>query len=118
MSVTSKALRHRIDKRLGQFIAGRARRDLHKADRGGEQKADTDHRQHAQHAEQEWIAQALAEKAEDDRGPRQNDNEDDKPGDCARSRVLVDDRYRIEIAPRFLGHAPARESVFRHPPLR
>ena len=115
-----QALRHRIDERLGQFVAGRARRDLHEADRGGEQEADADHGQHAQHAEQEGIAETLAEQAEDDRGAGQHDDEDDQPGDRARPRVLVDDRYRIEIAARFPWPcAPCfRESGVRRLPGR
>jgi hypothetical protein len=76
------------------------------ADGGSEQEADADHRQHTKHSKQEGIAKTFAEKAEDDRGARQNDDEDDEPGDRTRSRVLVDDRYRIEIAARFLGHVP------------
>ena len=111
-----EALRHRIDEGLGQFVGGRARRDLHEADGGGEQIADADHRQHAEHAEQERIAEPLAEDAEDDRRAGQHDDEDDQPRDDARTRVLVDDRCRIEIAARFLRHVPhARE--FRYLPL-
>ena len=65
-----QALRHRIDERLGQFVGGRARRDLHEADRRGEQIADADHREHAEHAEQERIAEPFAEYTEDDRTRR------------------------------------------------
>ncbi|OWK18456.1 hypothetical protein AJ88_05290 [Mesorhizobium amorphae CCBAU 01583] len=99
-------MRHRIDEGFRQLVAGRAGRDLNEADCGGEQEADADHRQHAQHSKQEGIAKALAEKPEDDRGAGQDGNEDDEPGDGARTRVLIDDRYRIEIAARFLGHVP------------
>ena len=104
MSVTEKPLRHGIDEGLGQFVRGRARRDLHEADGGGEKIADADHRQHAEHAEQEGFAQALAEDAEDDRRARQHDDEDDEPGNGAGTRVLVDDRKRIEVAARLTCH--------------
>ena len=106
-----ETLRHRIDEGFRQLVAGGARSDLNEADRRREQKADADHGEHAQHAEQERIAEAFAEQPEDDRGAGQNDDEDDEPGDGARTRVLVDDRYWIEIAARFLGHVPpARDS--------
>ena len=101
-----QALRHRIDERLGQFVVGRARRNLHEADRRGEQVADADHGEHAEHAEQERIAEPFAENREDDRRAGQHEEEDDQPRDDARPRVLVDDRRRVEIVAGFPRHSP------------
>ena len=100
-----QALTHRIDERLRQFVGGRAWRDLDEADCGREQEADADHRQHAEHAEQERIAQPLAEKPENDGSTGQHDHENDKPDDRPRTGVLVDDRNGIKIAARLFGHA-------------
>ena len=97
-------LPHRIDEGFGQFIGRRARRDLHEADGGGKQIADADHGQDAEHAEQERIAEPLAEDAEDDRRAGQDDDEDDQPDDGAWTRALIDDRNRIEIAARLSCH--------------
>ena len=48
--------------------------------------------------------------------PFRGDNEDDEPGNRAWPRVLVDDRYRIEIAARFPGHMPPAREFVRHRP--
>ena len=111
-----QTLRHGIDEGLGQFVRCRARRDLHEADCGGKKVADADHRQHAEHAEQERVAQAFAEDAEDDGGARQDDDEDDEPGNRARPRVLVDDRKRIEVAARLSCHQKVIPELAAPPP--
>ena len=51
------------------------------------------------------IAEALAENAENDRRAGQHDDEDDQPDDGAGTRVLIDDRNRIEIAARLSCHS-------------
>ena len=108
-----QALRHRIDERLGQFVVGRARRELHEADRGREQIADADHGEHAEHAEQEGIAKPLAEKRKDDRRAGQHEEEDDQPRDRRRAacpgRRSAPDRNRrgfsLAIRPTASGDA-------------
>ena len=108
-------LRHRIDEGLRQFVGARARRDLHEADRGRKQIADADHGQDAEHAEQEGVAQPVAENAEHDRRAGQHDDEDDQTGYRPGPRALVDDRYRIEIAARILGHKTPIPALFPVP---
>ena len=83
---------HRIDEGLRQLVRRGARRYLHEADGGREKIADADHGQHAEHAEQERVAQPLAEDAEDDCRAGEHDDEDDEARDGAGTRVLVDDR--------------------------
>jgi hypothetical protein len=100
-----KALRHGIDKRLRQFVGGRTRSDLDEADRGGEQEAGADHRQNAEQAEQELVAQPVTEKREEDRRAHENDGENDQTSDRPEASPLVDDRHSLKIANRFSGHA-------------
>jgi hypothetical protein len=92
-------------KALRQFVGSRARRDLDEPDRHCEQEAHAQHRQDAEHAQQERIPQALAEEAKDHGRDREHDDEGDQAGKGPGARILVDDRYGIKIAPRLLGHA-------------
>ena len=101
-----EALPHRIDERLGQFVIGRARGKLHEADRRREQVADADHGEHAQHAEQEGVAESLAEDRKNDRRTGQHEEEDHQSRDDAGPHVLIDDRRRVEIVAGFPRHSP------------